>query len=292
MAGGLAAAGAALAAASANSHAQTQSPARSAGERANPQGRFKDKVVLITGATSGIGMVTAHEFAKEGAKVFFCGRREGHGRRVEAAIRAFGGDATFMPADVREPRQVKAFVDAAVARYGRIDIAFNNAGVGAMPSPAKDLDVAVLEDLWRTNVAGKVYAAKYEAEHMEKQGGGVIINTGSIFGVKATENSIPYVSSQFGVSGLTKSLALELGPKNIRVVAVAPGAVKDTDLGRFVPGGWKLDAAGEKEFGARHSVNRMGTPMDIARVVLFLASDDASFVHGDVMPVDGYFLRG
>jgi NAD(P)-dependent dehydrogenase (short-subunit alcohol dehydrogenase family) len=279
--------------AQANSSAteSTTEPATIAQAQRNSPGKFADKVVLITGATSGIGMVTAKSFAQAGAKVFFCGRREAKGAEVQAAIQSAGGEATYMQADVRRPQEVKAFVDACVAKYGRLDIAFNNAGIGQPPTPIKDLTEAQWQDQIVTNLTGVFYSMKYEIPYLEQQERGVIINTSSIFGQRGAASLSGYNSSKFGLEGLTKVAALELAPK-IRVVGIAPGAIAPTDLGRWNPQHPLPDEAIQEFAGPLHAMGRFGSPQEVANAVLWLASDEASFVTGDSIRVDGYFLRG
>jgi NAD(P)-dependent dehydrogenase (short-subunit alcohol dehydrogenase family) len=261
------------------------------GGSALPQGKFTNKVVLITGATSGIGMVTAQSFAKEGAKVFFCGRRENKGAEVQASIRQTGGEATYMKADVRQEQDVKAFVDACVAKYGRLDIAFNNAGIGQPPTAIKELTAEQWLDQINTNLTGMFYSMKYEIPYLEQQNNSVIINTSSIFGQRGAANLSGYSSGKFGAEGLTKVAALELAPK-IRVVGIAPGAIAPTDLGRWNPQHPLPDEAIQEFAGPLHALGRFGSPQEVANAVLWLASDEASFVTGDSIRVDGYFLRG
>lgn len=176
---GLAGVGSVIVAAT-KAQANTQKPPAPASGRADANGRFQDKVVLITGATSGIGEGTAYAFAKEGAKVFFCGRHENLGKQVETKIKSFGGEATYMPADVRKEEDVKAFVDGCVQKYGRIDIAFNNAGI-VNPNFVKIHEQKTEDflDSINTNALGTFLSMKYEIPVMLKQGSGVIINTAS-----------------------------------------------------------------------------------------------------------------
>jgi NAD(P)-dependent dehydrogenase (short-subunit alcohol dehydrogenase family) len=254
-------------------------------------GRFAGKVVLITGATAGIGRLAAEEFAKKGARVFFGARREALGREIEGAIRRAGGDATFMRVDVREVSQIEAFVRGAVARYGRLDVAFNNAGIGQAFGVTTDDTPAEYDDIFATNTRRKYFAMVHEAAQMERQGGGVIVNTSSIVGLRGLAGDGAYAASKWAVTGMTKSAAMELAPKGVRVVGVAPGAITDTDF--MVPlMGRRLNAEEERGFAALHAMNRTGRAIEVVKAVMWLASEEASFVTGEVMKVDGYFLRG
>ncbi|MEO0672350.1 MAG: SDR family NAD(P)-dependent oxidoreductase, partial [Pseudomonadota bacterium] len=185
-------------------------------QAAEPRKRFAGKVVQITGATSGIGRVTAEAFAREGATVAFCGRRKTLGKEVADAIQASGGKAHYMPADVRELDQLKAFIDETVRRFGRIDVAFNNAGVGQAFGVTTDDAAAEYDNIFATNARGKYFAMVHEAAQMERQGGGVIVNTSSIVGLKGLGGAAAYAASKWAVSGMTQSVAMELAPKNIR----------------------------------------------------------------------------
>ena len=255
----------------------------------NPDGRFAGKVVLITGATSGIGRATAEQFAREGATVVFNGRRRNLGEEVVAGIEGFGGQAEYVESDVRDPAQVQQFIDGTVARHGRIDIAFNNAGIAIPPGPIEEVDAASYRDLIATNLDGVFWSMHHEVRQMKQAGGGVIINTSSAFGKHAANTQTPYGASRAAVNSLTEAVAKEAGGDNIRVVGVAPGAVINTDLFRFMGRPWNED---EIAFmGTLHGVGRPGQPIEVARMVLALASDDATFVHGSVIPVDGQFLQ-
>jgi NAD(P)-dependent dehydrogenase (short-subunit alcohol dehydrogenase family) len=249
---------------------------------ANPQGNFAGKVVLITGATSGIGEATAKAFAKEGAKVFFCGRREKLGAKVEGEIRAMGGEATYMRADVRQAEQVKAFVDAAVAKYGRLDIAFNNAGIDYPPNPIADTSSAQFDDLMNTNVRGVFLGMKYEIPHLLKSGGGSIINIASIGGHRAFPNIVGYGASKAAVIHMSKTAAQEYG-KTIRINAISPGAIDTAMLDR-VKRDWKVT---EEQLIAPYPSQRVGQPEEVASMLLWLASDAAAYVSGANLSIDG-----
>jgi NAD(P)-dependent dehydrogenase (short-subunit alcohol dehydrogenase family) len=246
------------------------------------QGRFAGKVVLITGATSGIGEATVRLFAAEGAKVCFCGRREALGKQVETSIRKAGGDATYVRTDVRKETEVKAFVDACVAKYGRLDIAFNNAGIDYPPSPIADTAITEFDDLMNTNARGVFLGMKYEIPHMLKVGGGAIVNMASIGGQHAFTNIVGYGASKAAVIHMTKMAAQEYG-KTIRVNAVLPGAIDTAMLDR-VERDWKVS---KEQLAAAYPIKRVGKPEEVAAAVLWLASAEASYISGMPFSVDG-----
>jgi len=261
--------------------ANTQSPPPPSEGPANPNGRFGGKVVLITGATSGIGKTTAHAFAREGARVYFCGRRQELGRANEAEIRAFGGEATYLRADVRVPEQVQAFVDGCVETYGRIDVAFNNAGIETpTAAPLADQSLADWQDVLTTNATGCFLSMKAEIPHLLNQGGGVIVNTGSVSSHVGYATISPYNASKHAIWSLTRCAALEYAAQNIRVNMVSPGACDTPMLDRAL----QDFGVTKEEVAETISIGRITTPEEIARIVLFLSSDDASTLSG--MDVD------
>ncbi len=284
--GGAAIAGLTTAIVTGTAQANTQKPPEPA-SNTNPSGRFANKVVLITGATSGIGEGTAYAFAKEGAKVFFCGRRENLGRQVEAQIKEFGGEAAYMRADVRREEDVKAFVDSCVQKYGRLDIAFNNAGI-VNPKLAKlhEQSTADFLDVLNTNAVGLFYSLKYEIPHMLRQGGGCIVNTASVSGHKGFTEIGPYSVSKHALLGLTKVAALEYAKDNIRITSISPGGV-DTPMLRRVR---EQRGMSFEEGSKAIPIGRTNTVEEMARTVMFLASDDASAFHGSLVDVTSGIL--
>jgi NAD(P)-dependent dehydrogenase (short-subunit alcohol dehydrogenase family) len=249
--------------------------------------KFAGKVVLITGATSGIGEGTAYAFAKEGAKVFFCGRRENLGKQVEAKIKSFGGEATYMRADVRREEDVKAFINGCVQKYGRIDIAFNNAGI-VNPEFTKIHEQKTEDFLncMNTNALGTFLSMKYEIPYMLKQGGGVIVNTASVSSHRAFSELSPYSASKHAVASLTKVAALEYARNNIRVSSISPGGV-DTPMLRYA----RAKRGVSFEEGSKGiPIGRTNTVEEMARAVMFLASDEATAFHGSLVDVTGGML--
>ncbi|MCC5885356.1 MAG: SDR family oxidoreductase [Gammaproteobacteria bacterium] len=251
--------------------------------RTRKDGRYAGKVVLITGATSGIGEATAHAFAREGAKVCFCGRREERGAEVQAAIRDGGGEATFVRADVREEAQVAALVAACVERYGGLDIAFNNAGIAGPRGAFDEIDLDGREgyaDVFRTNVDGVFYAMRHEIPVMRTAGGGVIVNTGSMLSHRGSSFAGAYAGSKHAVIGLTRSAAAAEAGAGIRVVSVSPGGVETELLRRFLGG--SLEGA-----GSNNPMGRIAQPQEVADVVLNLVAPENTFLNGDDVKIDG-----
>lgn len=246
---------------------------------------FKNKVALVLGATSGIGRSAALAFARHGARVVLAGRRENEGQAVLAEIHALGGEAAFLRTDVADEGQIAALVDFALATYGRLDIALNNAGVEGALAPV----VAQTADNYRhtfdINVLGTLLALKHEIPALLKSGGGSIINVSSIAGLIGLAGASVYTASKHAVLGLTKSVALEVARQGIRVNAVSPAAIDTGMLDRFTG----HDPAQKAAFGGMHPIGRYGRPEEIADAVLFLASDRSSFMTGQSLTVDGGF---
>jgi NAD(P)-dependent dehydrogenase (short-subunit alcohol dehydrogenase family) len=246
---------------------------------------YENKVVLVTGGTSGIGKATAIAFAEAGAKVIITGRREKEGAEVIGEIKELGGTAVFFKADFSKDSEIRAAVDYAVAKGGRLDIAFNNAGVEA-GGPLDQVTEEKYRQVFDINVWGVLSSMKHEIAAMLKTGGGVIVNTSSALGHVGMPQVSIYVASKHAVEGLTKSVALEFAKKNIRVNCVAPAGV-DTDMVDRFAG---KEGAARDNFLALHPVGRLGTTKEIAAAVLYLCSDDAKFTTGTSLGVDGGFL--
>jgi len=288
-AGGLAAAGLAGVGMASPAAANTQHPPEPATGRANPHGRFAEKVILITGATSGIGKASAYAFAHEGARVFFCGRRVKLGESNEAEIRSFGGRAIYHRADVRHEDQVRDLVIACVKSYGRIDIAVNNAGVETrIAAPLHEQSSEDFDNVMRTNAYGVFFSMKYEIPQMLRQRAGIIINTASISAEVGFATISPYNASKHAISSLTKVAALELADKNIRVNAFAPGAV-DTPMLRRAAQDFGMTL---EQIAQLFPVKRIVQPEEMARVVMWLASDDATAIVGTDIDASGGYLTG
>jgi NAD(P)-dependent dehydrogenase (short-subunit alcohol dehydrogenase family) len=246
-------------------------------------GKFQDKVVLITGATSGIGKATAQAFATEGAKVVFCGRREAMGRQVAQDIRSAGGNATYIPADVREIAQVESFITGCMDMHGRIDIAHNNAGIAGPFGPYSGVKLDGLEgyqDAMRTNIDGVFYAMRYEIPIMIAQGGGVIVNTASMLGSTGAAGSGVYSGTKHAVIGMTQSAAAAHAKDKVRCVSVSPGPV-DTPLMQRATGGNLAGVAAGNPSG------RLAKPSEIANLVMALSTPEAAYINGSDVKIDG-----
>ena len=251
------------------------------------QSSLKNKVVLITGGTSGIGRATALSLGKAGAHVVITGRRAKEGEAVAAEVRTLGVKSAFVQGDVSKDADVKRFVDAAVKLGGRLDAAFNNAGIeGHTGKTTHEQSEENFHQVFDINVKGVLLSMKHEIEAMLKTGGGTIVNNASVAGSQGFAGMSVYVASKHAVIGLTRSAALEYAKQNIRVNAVSPAAIRTEMFDRFAGGpGSEFDT----HMAAMHPVGRVGEAHEIAGPVLFLLSDEASFMTGHDLLVDGGF---
>jgi len=242
--------------------------------------RFDDKVLLVTGAGSGTGRDAAVAFAKAGGKVVLCGRRTEPLKETVDEICSDGGSAVFMSCDVSHHKEVQALVKLAVKEYGRLDYAYNNAGIEGEITPLHEQDIEDGDYLFRVNLNGMFYCMKYEIEQMLKNGGGSIVNHSSICGLKGWAGCSLYVASKHGIIGMTKSAALEYAEQGIRVNAIAPGPIRTPLHVR--------NTKGDPDSTAKVvPMRRIGEPNEVTNVVLWLLSDEASFVTGHTIPIDG-----
>jgi NAD(P)-dependent dehydrogenase (short-subunit alcohol dehydrogenase family) len=239
-------------------------------------------VVLITGALAGIGRATAIAFAQQGARVVVSGRREDAGKLLVAELEAVGAEAEFVRADVRREEDVRGMVDRAVERFGRLDVAVNNAGTEGQAGPLTEQSAASYAATFDTNVLGTILSLKHELRVMIAQGSGSIINLSSTMGSRGVPGASMYVASKHAVEGLTKSAALEAASHGIRVNAVAPGPVETELLNRFTG---SLDRKMAITKGV--PLGRLGRPEDIAQAIVFLASSNAEFLTGEIVHVNG-----
>ena len=244
------------------------------------------KVAIVTGASRGIGAATARAFARAGAAVVLAARDEDALASVAEHISAAGGRALVVPTDVGDAASVERLVARTVDAYGRLDIAFNNAaGGGHLPSPLAEVAVEDYDGALAISLRGVFLSMKYELPAMFEAGGGAIVNTSSTAGVEAVAGLAGYVSSKHGVIGLTKSAALDYADQDIRINAVAPGPIL-TD---------RLEQAGEeaqRQAGLAMPMRRVGRPEEVASAVVWLCSDEATFITGATLPIDGGKLAG
>ena len=251
--------------------------------------KLEGKVAVITGGTDGIGKAVALTFAKEGAKIMMVGRDEKKGQSALEEVRRFG-EATYFKGDVSDSSQVRRLVEETIRRYGRIDILVNNAAV-CPPGTVVTTSEEAWDQVIDVNLKGVFLCCKYVIPHMEKAGGGAIVNIGSINSLMAMENEAAYDASKGGVLMLTRAMALDFAREKIRVNCICPGAIETTMLKASLDTSDNPEAA-RQSLTAKHPLRRTGTPDEVAQAALFLATDASSFVTGAVIPVDGGILAG
>src|SRR5262250_2916387 len=255
---------------------------------ASQRGDLAEKVALITGGTSGIGRDTAILFAKHGAKVALTGRRKEEGEETAKLARAAGGDAIFLQGDVSKAAVAQMFVQKTVERFGRLDVAFNNAGIEGKWIPIAEMPEEIFDQVSAINIRGVWLCLKYEMQQMLKQGGGgAIVNMSSVAGLMGNAGSSAYVASKHAVIGLSRTAALEGAAHGIRVNTVCPAVI--------------VTAMAERAFGdldanqrllSMHPIGRFGQPMEIAEAVLWMCSDKSSFMTGHEVVLDGGMMAG
>lgn len=239
-------------------------------------------VVLITGALSGIGRATAFAFGKEGARVVVSGRRDQEGQALAAELRDMGTEALYIYADVRQDEDLKNLIERIAVRFGRLDIAVNNAGTEGRPGPVTDQTPETYAAIFDTNVLGVLLSMKYELLIMKAQGFGNIINVSSALGIKGGAGASVYSASKHAVEGLTKSAAIEVASMGIRVNAVAPGPIDTDMLSRFAG-----NADSKNRTKAKVPLQRLGQPEEVANTIVFLGSNKSPFLTGQSVVIDG-----
>jgi NAD(P)-dependent dehydrogenase (short-subunit alcohol dehydrogenase family) len=243
---------------------------------------MENPVVLITGGLTGIGRAAAVAFAKKGAKIVVAGRRADAGKALVEELTSLGSEAEFINADVRKEDEVRALVDRTVARFGRLDVAVNNAGTEGRVGPITDQTAESYAATFDTNVLGVILSMKHEVRAMKERGSGSIVNISSTYGHEGAAGASVYVGSKHAVEGITKSVALELAKSGIRVNGVAPGPTDTGMLTRFT-GTTENKAALVEEV----PMGRLGLTEEVAKAIVFISSDEASFITGHVLDVDG-----
>jgi NAD(P)-dependent dehydrogenase (short-subunit alcohol dehydrogenase family) len=243
---------------------------------------FAGKVAVITGGNAGIGRAAALEFARQGAHLVVSGRREQEGQEVVAEIEGLGGEAIFVRTDVAQERDVETMVARALTTFGRLDFAFNNAGIEQVLTPLPDQTEVAYDQIMDINVKGVWLSLKHEIPAMLRTGGGAIVNNASVAGLVGFAMAPVYVASKHAVTGLTKAIALEYAKQNVRVNAVAPGPIETRMFRDFA-----RTPALREMLESSLPIGRIGQPEEVARVVAWLCSDAASFVTGQTLAIDG-----
>jgi NAD(P)-dependent dehydrogenase (short-subunit alcohol dehydrogenase family) len=246
---------------------------------------LRDKVAVVVGASRGIGAATARVFAASGAKVVLASRDEKALERLASELRSAGGEALVAPTDVTDAQQVSALVERTLAKYGRLDVAFNNAGGGNRPTPLVDMSVEDIDRSLGLNLRGVLLAMKFELSAMIAGGGGAIVNMSSTAGLQGARGLAAYSAAKHGIVGATKSAALEYAARNVRVNVVAPGPILNDQMAA-------LPEEHRAPIARAVPVGRIGRPEEVAAAVAWLCSDQAAFVTGSVLSIDGGRLAG
>lgn len=246
---------------------------------------LKDKVLLVTGAASGIGRAIALVAAREGARVVVADTQVAGGEETAALVRAQGGEALFVPSDAGKAADAEALVARALEHFGRLDAACNNAGIAGESAPLADYPLDAWDQVLGVNLSGVFYGLKYQIPAMLRSGGGSIVNVASILGAVAFPTAAAYTAAKHGVVGLTKVAAVEYSRHGVRVNAVGPAFISTPMIARF-----EDDQAVNDMLVAAHPIGRLGRPEEVAELVVWLASGRSSFVTGAYYPVDGGYL--
>jgi len=246
---------------------------------------LEGKVAIVTGASRSIGAASARAFAEAGAAVVLAARTEAAIQAIAQDIESKGGNALAVPTDITDPESVARLVEQTLAKFGRLDLAFNNAGSGHVPTPLADTSFEDFETGLKTNLYGAFLGMKYEIPAMLAAGGGAIVNMSSTAGLQGAPGMGPYAAGKHGVVALTKSAALDYGKRNIRVNAIAPGPIVNEQMSHL--GGERL-----QQIARFIPLGRLGRVEEVARAAVWLCSDEASFITGAVLSVDGGRLAG
>ena len=245
---------------------------------------FAGKVALVTGGTRGLGLAAAHAFVRRGARVVISARSYDQGQQAVEELRRAGGEVRFIPGDIADPVTPEALVRETVTTFGRLDFAYNNAGVDGRFAPLADLDMAVFEHVINTNLRAVFLCMKYEIQQMLVHGGGVIVNCSSIASTKALGGLGLYAAAKAGVNALTRNAAVEYSTQGIRTVAIAPGVIGTTLQQQAFA---QMDPEVRAKLTAMHPIGRFGTPREIGDAVAWLCSEEAEFITGACINIDG-----